>query len=320
MLSRVAENLYWLGRYLERAENAARMADVDYHASFESGGRGPAGGLWESLIIATGAGAAYREARAADSLLSAADFLILAEGNPNSIRSTVRQARTLARAVREHVSREVWEEVNQLYFALEARTRVHEPELYDLCRSVKHGVETASGLYDNTALHDEGREWFRCGLFIERADMTSRILDSKYHVLLPSPTEVGGPLDRVQWTAVLKSASAWEAFRKVSHADVDGPRVAEMLVFNPDFPRSLLFCVRALHNAYRNAAARTPAAHAVHADRLLALLALDLSALDIALVLADGLHEFLVTFQRRLIEVHGALTDHIFRLIPEHVA
>jgi uncharacterized alpha-E superfamily protein len=296
------------------------MADVDYHASIESGGRGPAGGLWESLISATGARAAYSAAREADRFLSPADFLILADANANSIRSTVRQARTLARAVREHVSREVWEEVNQLYFTMDAHTRVQEAEIYDLCRTVKHGVETAIGLYDNTALHDEGREWFRCGLFIERADMTSRILDSKYHILLPSPTEVGGTLDRVQWIAVLKSASAWEAFRKVSRVDADGPRVAEMLIFNPDFPRGLLFCVRALHEAYRNAVAKTPPAHAVHADRLLTLLDLDLSALSISQVFEQGLHEFLSDFQRRLVAVHSAVTEQVFRVAPEQVA
>lgn len=320
MLSRVAENLYWMGRYLERAENAARMADVDYHASFESAGRGPAGGLWESLISATGARSAYTIAHEADASLSPADFLILADGNANSIRSTVRQARTLARAVREHVSREVWEEVNELYFTLDTHTRVEESEIYDVCRTVKHGVETAIGLYENTALHDEGREWFRCGLFIERADMTSRILDSKYHVLLPSPSEVGGTLDRTQWIAVLKSASAWEAFRKVSRVDADGPRVAEMLIFNQDFPRGLLFCVRALHEAYRRAVEQTPAANAVHAQRLLALLELDLAALSIGQVLEQGLHEFLNDFQRRLVAIHGAVTDQVFRVAPEHVA
>ena len=150
MLSRVAENLYWLGRHLERAENVARMADVDYHASFESGGRGPAGGLWEPLIIATGAGPAYRQARAANRSLSPADFLILADANPNSIRSTVVQARTLARAVREHISREVWEQINELHLSLQAHTTARDEHIYDLCRSVKHGVETAIALYDNT--------------------------------------------------------------------------------------------------------------------------------------------------------------------------
>lgn len=312
MLSRVAENLYWLGRYLERAENVARMADVDYHASVESGAHGlEAGSLWEPLIIANGSHRQYLTMRATDPQLSGADFLILAESNPNSIRSTVVQARTLARAVREHISREVWEEINQLYFTLSDRPSIGEADVYGLCRTVKHSVETAIGLYENTALHDEGRDWFRCGLFIERADMTSRILDAKYHILLPSPTEVGGPLDRLQWTAVLKSASAWEAFRKL-YRDLSAAAVAELLLFRPDFPRSLLFCVRALEGHYHKATARTPAAQAVVADRMLTLLALDIAALDVDGVFAAGLHESLKAFQSRLTEVHQAMNEHLF--------
>ena len=322
MLSRVAENLYWLGRYLERAENAARMADVEYHASFESSGARELGSasMWDALIAATGSLAAFEERHAADPGLSPADFLILSDANPDSIRSVVRQARGLARALREHLSREVWEEINLLHLTLQGRASVGEMELYDLCREVKHCVQTVLGLYDNTALQDEGREWFRCGLFLERADMTSRILDSKYHVLLPSVSEVDGPLDRFQWTAVLKSASAWEAYGKVAHRGISGPQVAEMLIFQADFPRSLLFSISALRRHFERATAQTPPSQAVYAQRVLTLLALDLEASNINRVLREGLHEFLDEFQARLIEVHTAITDHIFRVLPEAVA
>jgi uncharacterized alpha-E superfamily protein len=230
------------------------------------------------------------------------------------------QARSLARAARELISREVWEEINELHLALQARTSVREDELYDLCRSVKRGVETTIGLYDHTVLHDEGAEWFRCGLYIERAEMTSRILDTKYHVLLPSVSEVGGPLDRFQWMAVLRSASAWEAFRKLHRADISGSLVAEMLIFEPAFPRSLAFCLRELSEHFRRATAQTPPAQRLQAERVLTLLALELGALNIDAVLARGLHEFLDDFQARLMEAHTALTDHIFRAIPETVA
>ncbi len=321
MLSRVAENLYWLGRYLERADNAARMAHVEYLAAVERGGIGVAGGsFWEPLVRASGAAKAFEIAEALDPDLSPAFFLILSQENPNSVRSSVVEARGLARAARELISREVWEELNELHLALQARLEVRDEDLYDLCRGVKRSVETIIGLYDHTVLYDEGAEWFRCGLYIERADMTSRILDTKYHVLLPTVAEVGGPLDRFQWMAVLRSASAWEAFRKVYQLDISGPRVAELLIFESAFPRSLAFCVRALGEHFRRATALTPPMERLPAERTLALLELDLAALDINRVLAAGLHEFLDDFQSRLTEVQRALTDHIFRAIPESVA
>lgn len=321
MLSRVAENLYWFGRHLERAENAARMMHVEYLAAVESGDLGAArGSFWEPLVSASGAGDAFRTAVAEHPDLSPALFLILADSNPNSIRSSIAQARSLARASRELISREVWEEINEIHLALQAHQTVREDEVYDLCRRVKRAVETTIGLYDHTVLHDEGAEWFRCGMYIERADMTSRILDTKYHILLPSVTEVGGPLDRFQWLAVLRSASALEAFRKVYRADISGPRVAEMLIFEPAFPRSLVFCVRALGEHFHRAAALTPRTDRFPAERILALLDLDLGALSIDRVLTRGLHEFLDGFQRQLIEVQTALTDHIFRVIPESVS
>lgn len=321
MLSRVAENLYWLGRYIERAENAARMAHVEYIAAVERGGQADDGGsFWEPLLRASGAAHAFKIAVEQDSNLSPAYFLILSEANPNSVRSSVVQARGLARAARELISREVWEEINELHLSLLGRAEVRDEDLYDLCRAVKRSVETIIGLYDHTVLYDEGGEWFRCGLYIERADMTSRILDTKYHVLLPAVSEVGGPLDRFQWMAVLRSASAWEAFRKVYHQDISGPRVAEMLIFHPAFPRSLRFCVGALGEHFRRAAELTPPMDRLPAERTLATLELDMAALDINRVLAIGLHEFLDDFQRRLIEIQSGLTDHIFRAIPESVA
>ena len=134
MLSRLAESLYWLGRHLERAENVARMVQVDYHASVESGAvTGVESSTWDALIAATGADDSFDEARAADPNHSPADHLVLARDNPNSIRSTVARARELARTLRPHISREVWEEVNTLHLSLSQRRTVSEHELYDLC-------------------------------------------------------------------------------------------------------------------------------------------------------------------------------------------
>lgn len=320
-LSRVAEQLYWLGRYLERAENAARMVDVEYHTAVERGDRFEQGELtWDALIAANGSIEDFKRAREQEPLLAPADFLVLSSMNPNSIRTTVAKARELARGLREHISREIWEEINTLYLLLTRRGKLRESDLFDLCAGVKRSIESVYGRFDHAALFTDGRDWFRCGMFVERADMTSRILDTKYHILLPSIDEVGGPLDRFQWTAVLKSASAFEAFRKTGRGEITGNRVVELLVFREDFPRSLAFCVKALHRHYQNATVNTPPGQRVQPERAITMLELDLSSRTIEEIIRSGLHEFFDTFQQRLIDINREIHDAIFRATPSALA
>lgn len=318
MLSRVAENLYWLGRYLERADNVSRMVDVEYHASIETGApRGSEEQIWSALMLATGVKEPVTDGTVAETGFSPSDYLILAEDNSHSIRSSIRHARELARGLREHISREVWEEINELHLLVSQQSNISQPDLFDLCRNLKRRIETVFGLYDNTVIFDEGREWFRCGLYIERADMTSRILDTKYYILLPAVSEVGGPLDRFQWTAILKSASAWEAYRKSYSRGITGPGVADLLIFNRNFPRSLSFCTMALLRHFQNAAASTPSRQRLPAERLLVTLEVELRGGRIEDVIRGGLHELLVEFQQRLVEINHALIQHVFRPLPE---
>lgn len=324
MLSRTAENLYWLGRYLERAENVARMVDVEYHAEIEAGpAAGSDGNTWEALVAATGAREEFARLTAAhrdEGGIDPGDFLVLAIDNPNSIRSVVTNARNLARGLREFISREVWAEINALYLVLSRRSHLEQAEMFDICTSIKRSIETVFGLYDNTVLFEEGREWFRTGIYLERSDMTSRIIDAKYHILLPSADEVGGALDRFQWAAILRSASAWEAFRKTVRGTPTGPRVAELLVHSRQFPRSLAFCVMAMLRHYQNATASSPPRMRTPAERAMTLLQIDLLARPIDEIVESGLHEFLDDFQQRLIAISGLMHDNIFRALPERVA
>lgn len=321
MLSRVAENLYWFGRSLERAENAARAADVEYQTSLESGVVPAATfSAWDALIAAAGSRTAFEAARRQNPQLTAADFFVLSEANPNSIRSTVTNARHLARALREHVSREVWEETNALYLDLQRVDAVVESQLFDLAGGIKRRIQTIFGLFDNTVLFDEGREWFRSGLYLERAEMTSRLLDAKYHLVLPSENEVGGPLDRFQWMAILRSASAWEAYRKSGDVAITGPDVIELLALSSSFPRSLHFCVRALHRHAMNAMSDTPPWQRVEVERPVTLLELQLGAMSIDGIVESGVHEFLRSVQNQLRQVDNALRDHVFRILPEAVS
>ena len=348
MLARTAENLYWLGRYLERAENVARLIDVNLQVSTEQlQGRGTE--AWGPVIATLGAREAYQEAleRARQSqgqagnstqsqtqmqaqvqvqmpgsrpssrlALTPADYLIFSPDSPVSLASTISRARSLARETREYLSREVFEEINRLYLAT-SRASTEQQALPALYANVKRSVAAILGLFDNTVVLSEGREWFRCGIYLERADMTARIVDTKYFVLLPSPEDVGGPLDRHQWLGVLRSASALEAFRKRYRGSVTGARVASMLMFDRAFPRSLVFSVAALQRHFERATASTPDGKVIRASRELALLMLDLRAADAEGVISSGLHEFLDEYEGRLIAIDRALREDIFRTRPE---
>jgi uncharacterized alpha-E superfamily protein len=315
MLSRVAENLYWLGRYLERAENMARIAAVNYKASVEEHTADEDEAmLWDALVRAIGTEDAYAEARALTPDLAPGDWLIFSHENAGSLRSTIARARGLARELREHISREVFEEINLLYLASSEADPQHGLRPYTA--TVQRGVAATFGLYDNTVLFDEGREWFRCGMFIERADMTSRIIDAKYYMLLPSLADVDGPLDRYRWLAILRSASAHEAFRKRYRGSIRGQRVAELLILDASFPRSLRFCVSALGRHFGLATSGAPRMHSLPVTRELAILDLDLGSTGIAEIMRSGLHEFLGEFQGRINHVHNSAMNDILRALP----
>ncbi len=313
MLSRVAENLYWLGRYLERTENIARMAHAEHEASLEVG---QGDEIWGSLIGTTAASEAFQQAQADSPQLTESEFLLLSPLNQGSLRSTFVLARELARGLREHISRQVWEEINALYLYLLNQRQFTAGDVHALCTETQRRTQTILGLYDNTVLRDEAREWFRCGMYLERADMTTRILDAKYHILLPPADYVGGPFDRFQWMAVLRSASAREAYWRLEHSEVDGVLVAHLLVFSQEFPRSVAFCVRALERHFQQATRETPKRRSAAAARSVGMLNLDLATLDVDEVIENGLHEFLDDYQLRLIEIDQAITEHIFRAEP----
>lgn len=312
MLSRVAENLYWLGRYLERTENIARMARVEFEVSLEDGQE-----VWHSLVSTTAANQLFWDALIEAPDLTHSEFLLFSTQNPSSLRSTLVRARELAQGLREHISREVWEEINALYLFLSNRTRTRSGDVHEFTAETLRRTQTVLGLYDNTVLRDEGREWFRCGMYLERADMTSRIADAKYHILLSNPEAIGGAFDRFQWVAVLRSASAREAYRRMGHREVNGSLVAQLLVFAPEFPRSMAFCIQALERHYSQATTLTPKRRRAAAAREIALLRLDLDARDIEHVIDEGLHEFFEEFQQRLTAIDRAITDDIFRARPD---
>ena len=212
MLSRVADSIYWLNRYIERAENVARFVDVNLNLLMDS----PVGTAqqWEPLIAVTGDRAKFLERYDQATAENVLHFLTFDENSPNSIRSCVRAARENARSVRETISSEMWEQVNAFYLQVEDAAKASDiKDTHDFYAEVKMASHLFAGVMDATLSWNESWQFGQLGRFLERADKTARILDVKYFLLLPSPQEVGTPLDNLQWIALLKSASAYEMYQ-----------------------------------------------------------------------------------------------------------
>ncbi len=249
MLSRVANSIYWLNRYVERAENIARFIDVNLNLILDS----PTGMTqqWDPLVKITGDASLFQERYGEVLPENVIQFLAFDRDYPNSILSCLQAARENARSVREVISSEMWEQVNAFYMMVtEAAPKQNLASLHDFFTQVKLASHLFAGIMDATMTHNEGWHFGQIGRLLERADKTSRILDVKYYILLPSVHDVGTTLDEIQWMSLLRSASAYEMYRKRQHR-INPTVVAEFLILDRDFPRSIRFCFvnaeRSLH-------------------------------------------------------------------------
>jgi uncharacterized alpha-E superfamily protein len=250
LLSRVAESLYWLGRYVERAENTARLLDVTFHGRLEPQATEMAGAVntWEAVVASLGLQQLYAEHHTGYDEVQVIEFLTVDRTHPSSIVSALASARENARGVRDFLSSETWVAINRLFHATSQRNLhlILADGLYEFCDEVRQGTQLFHGTANSTSLHDEGWYWLQCGVSLERSDMVTRIVDSKYHLLLDSADEVGGALDRHQWGALLRSVSGYEAFRRTHAAGLEPDAIIEFLLLDIEFPRSLRASVEAL--------------------------------------------------------------------------
>lgn len=304
MLSRVAHSLYWMSRYIERAENIARLLDVNlqFLFDFQEVPTTKVNAYWESLILSTGEEELFGKLYADANSTNVTEFLAFDLRNPGSILASVYAARENARMIRDQISLEMWETVNELHLLLKSQSTaaVWAAGPQEFFAKINRASHVFQGLTACTYSRNEGWEFLEFGKYLERADKTTRILDVKYHILLPNATDVGGALDTAQWQAVLRSASALEAYRRFYVREIVAWKAAEFLIFSDSFPRSLYFCIAQVDEFLRRilgdtgARARSPAARA--SRRLLA----DLQSLTIPDVLDQGLHEFLMGIQDTL--------------------
>jgi uncharacterized alpha-E superfamily protein len=243
MLSRTADHLFWMARYIERAENLARVLDVTYGMSLFPHAAQSDEALWLPPMQIAGEPEVFALQYGEFTTANVIRYLVLDESNPSSILSSLNRARENARAVRVAMSYEMWESVNSLWLELMQRVKygVSESDLTEFCDWVRSRSHLFRGVTFGTKLRDDGFRFLRLGTMIERADSTARLLDVKYS-LLHDQAEDEGLIDYYEWSAVLRSVSAFEAYQKVFSDTITPRRVAELLVMNDDMPRSLHAC------------------------------------------------------------------------------
>ena len=256
MISRVAEHCFWLSRYLERAENTARILEVNQTLllDFEV----PVEQQWQPLLIISG----IHDFPNAGESEAVQHYLTWNRSNLSSIASSIAGARENGRVIREVISAEMWERLNYYHLWFQGEVAIvlyahHRTEFYNQIKRINPLI---TGIGEGTMSHGEAWEFFQLGKYLERACQTARILDVKYHILLPAPHQVGTPIDNAQWVAILTSCSGYEPYHKTQAAvgaDV-GVSVAEFLIFDPLFPRSVLRCLRECREAAHAISGRPP--------------------------------------------------------------
>src|SRR6266581_9314991 len=313
MLSRVADSIYWMSRYVERAENVARFIEVNLQLMLDaSSGEGQ---QWEPLVNTTGDHEAFTKRHGQATQQNVIHFLSFDAENPNSIFSCVRAARENARTIREIISSEMWLQLNKFYLMVTAAAKDSSAQAnpHEFFTEVKNANHLFNGLAAATMTHGEPWHFFHMGQMLERADKTSRILDVKYFILLRSVQDVGTPFDDIQWAAVLRSASAFEMYRK-RHGRISPKGVVEFLLLDREFPRAVHFCLLAARDSL-HAISGTPLGTFRHPpEKLLGQLCSDLSFAGVDEIISSGLHEYLDEFQTNLNRLGAGIHETFFAL------
>jgi uncharacterized alpha-E superfamily protein len=311
MLSRVAESIYWISRYIERAENVARVVDVTLNLILDM----PVGSVqqWQPLVETTGDTETFARRYGSASKERVVHFLTFDQENPNSISSCLRAARENARSVREIISSEMWEQINGFYLMI-GRAASDERTLsspHSLFQNVKTSSHLFAGVTDATMTHNEGWHFARLGRYLERADKTSRILDVKYFLLLPTAQDVGTTYDDIQWAAVLRSASAFEMYRK-KHGRLSPQRIVEFLLLDKEFPRAVQWCLLRVRGSVHSISGTPDGMFRTPLEHLLSEVCSALAYAQADEIVASGLHQYLDHLQLQMNHVGAGVQDTFF--------
>ncbi len=310
LLSRYAEAIYWMASYIERAENLARILDVN--ESFSRNSEGSQN--WSSILELYADVENFKARHGTPDAGSVIDYYVLDEKNPGSILSCVRAARENARTLRPLISTEMWTNLNIFYNRVRALQAgdIAEERLARLCAQVKESCQTHTGITEGTFYRDEGWYFYEIGRALERADQTTRMLDVKYLTLLPSVHDVGSPLDVSQWNALLRSAAGYHAFRRIHPSGMQPDKVAAFLLFNPCFPRSVSACIDLADRRLTLLRSRYRLRGGAEALEKLDELRIVLNEISIEQVIHSGLHEFMDGIQLALLEIAALIGRDFF--------
>jgi uncharacterized alpha-E superfamily protein len=336
MLSRDADSCYWIGRYVERAEAMARTVDVHYHAALEtylppikepSGEFSASAPRWQSLLAISGSADAYHRHYEIENDRDVLHFFAFDLSYPNSILSTWKSARENARSIREQIASEMWESINVSYLQMREWDvdRVLAGTPHTFFQMVKDASHLFQGILNRTMMMGETRDWLDTGRFLERAGQTARLLDVKYHDLLPAyhttgngnggetrdeagPYTFNGQMDMHAWIAVLKSVSAFEMYRKTHQDGIKPEHVVDFLVLNAQFPASVRHGIGRVEGCLRRISGNHSEEPATEPERLIGRLRADLTFSRPEEIIRDGLHPFLESVQRRCADIGNAIT------------
>jgi uncharacterized alpha-E superfamily protein len=305
LLGRTANGLYWMNRYIERAENMARLVDAGLRMALtrtESSAE-----EWKSVVVSAGQELAFAARYDEFSVANVSDFLVRDTENPSSVMSSMDTARQNARMVRTALTRETWEAINEAWITLKRvlSTPIDSRDLPSVLDTIKRETALIRGCFYGTMLRNEIFDFAQIGTYVERADNTARILDVKYYVLLPSISWVGSTLDTYQWESILRSVSAHRSYRWVYDAEYKPTNIADYLILNSRMPRSLTFCYRFIeeHLGFREKDYGLKLPSYQTSEAILA----KLRRSSIKEILDAGLHEFLTGF----IHDNNALGDQV---------
>jgi uncharacterized alpha-E superfamily protein len=315
-----------MSRYYERAEDNARLIDVNINMMLDMGqalaDAGSGAPYWNPIIRMTSPFDEFRARFPKTTKDSALEWLTFHRDNPNSIVNCIWRTRENARAMRDAISNEMWEQINTTYLRLRNTSleSIRAEGEHTFFRHIREDSQLFQGIVHSTFPHDEAYQWLQLGKYLERADATTRLIDVKYYILLPSIDEFGGPIDQVQWMAVLKSCSAYEAYQRYYVAKITPSRVAEFLVLNESFPRSVRFCFDHIHWSLRrinyehgDLGEQPPEVVASNVRHMLA----DTSMQGI---IQFGLHEYMQKLQRYCGEISAKINHCYFQGALKHVA
>lgn len=307
MLSRTADHLYWMARYMERAENIARMLDVNHRMSLMPQSEVQAEQAWGATLRIMGLENAFSKCFDEVSADAVLEFMIFNPDNPTSIRSCLRAARENAHAVRGTLTSELWETTNSTWLKMRDFNgdKLNDQGVSNFFEWVKFRSHLSRGVTLGTMLQDEALRFIRIGTFLERADNTLRILDVKYQLLLPAGEVEGGSADFYQWSALMRSVSAFEIYRRIYRDLITPSRVAEMMLLRVDMPRSLARCMKEVYNNLRAVSNE----HSAETERRAGLLEANTRFGKIDDIVREGLHNYVVQALGRIQDLGNRIAD-----------